>query len=70
MGLFLASANPFFSPSPSETSVDPFGMPAFTPTSPGSTPQTSGQSVSSSERELMDMQVSQITCKMRKLMCM
>ncbi|XP_078334414.1 PTB domain-containing engulfment adapter protein 1-like isoform X4 [Crassostrea virginica] len=52
-----ASANPFFSPSPSETSVDPFGMPAFTPTSPGSTPQTSGPSVSSSERELMDMQV-------------
>nr|XP_022333719.1 PTB domain-containing engulfment adapter protein 1-like isoform X3 [Crassostrea virginica] len=52
-----ASANPFFSPSPSETSVDPFGMPAFTPTSPGSTPQTSGLSVSSSERELMDMQV-------------
>lgn len=52
------SANPFSSPGPSQSSVDPFGMPAFTPTSPAvSPPPTSRPSVSSSERELMDMQV-------------
>ncbi|XP_011419946.3 PTB domain-containing engulfment adapter protein 1 isoform X2 [Magallana gigas] len=51
-------ANPFSSPGPSQSSVDPFGMPAFTPTSPAvSPPPTSRPSVSSSERELMDMQV-------------
>ncbi|XP_061181412.1 PTB domain-containing engulfment adapter protein 1-like isoform X2 [Saccostrea echinata] len=49
------SVNPFSSPGSSKSDVDPFGMTAFTPTGPGSTPQTS--TVSSSERELMDMQV-------------
>ncbi|XP_055996715.1 PTB domain-containing engulfment adapter protein 1-like isoform X4 [Ostrea edulis] len=49
------SANPFSSPGPSQSGVDPFGMTAFTPTEPGSTPKT--RTESSSERELMDMQV-------------
>lgn len=49
------SVNPFSSPGSFTSDVDPFGMTAFTPTGPGSTPQTS--TVSSTEKELMDMQV-------------